>query len=131
MLLRKVVSGSTSLTDNAQSFTNVTARRLHIRKVFGVIITRTASALGDVALTSLDEVPTGQSKVNDSRAHIGHSVGAVTGATGAIAFQGQPFFAEFARGDLYLDPDESLFVNNEDIIGAPPVNATWNIWYED
>ncbi len=130
-LLRKVNIGGSALSDNVASFTNSTGVRLHIKKIHGTAIGTTSSAIGDKAVSSLDEVPVSQDTTNDSRAHIGTAVAANVGGTGSLGSTSTPFYMEFDRNDLFLDPDESLFVNNRDIQGAMPFDANWNIWYED
>lgn len=129
-LLRKVVLSSSTLSDNAASFTNVTGERLHARKIHGTAHSTAVGAIGDAAVSSLDEVPTAQFSVDDSRAHIGHAIISGFEASGS-GTSTTPFYMEFDRGDLFLDPDESWFVNNFDETGAPPVDTNWNIWYED
>lgn len=132
MLLRKVIVRTTALTDNAGSFVNQTADRLHMRKLVGRAgNTTSTSALGDVASSSFDEIPIGQSDVNNSRAHIAEIDIAVTGATGAIRGEANNVVLTFERGQLFLDPDEAWFVNNTDIAGAGNFSFGWNIWYED
>jgi len=132
LLLRKVLISSTTLTDNAASFVNQTADRLHIRKIVGKANPGGASTpIGDQALSSLDEVPVRQAAANDSRAHIASVSMQTVGGTGAIAFVSNETVLTFERGQLFLDPDEAIFENNQDIVGAPAVRFNWNIWYED
>ncbi len=132
LLLRKVNVGSTSLTNNAASFVNQTADRLHIRKVVGrVVNTTTASTIGDSATSSLDEVPVAQNIVNDSRSHIAQIQGKAPGGTGSAEPVADNVMLTFERGQLFLDPDEALFVNNTDVSGAMAAVFMWNLWYED
>lgn len=131
-ILRKVVLSSSALQNNAVSFTNQTARRMHIRKssLAFSMEAGAAIALGDSALASLDEVPVIQAQVNDSRSHIQQASAQGSGGTGAIAATFESSVLTFNRNDLVLDPDESIFLNLLDIVGAMPVTASANLWYE-
>lgn len=132
LLLRKVVIVSTVLTDNAASFVNQTADRLHVRKLVGRPNgTAGAAALGDASRSSIDEVPVSQAGVNNSRSHIAQIGSKVIGGTGAVEASHDNIVLTFERGQLFLDPDEALFMNNTDIAGAMPSSFSWNIWYED
>ncbi len=131
MPLRKVLLSSSVQSNNASSFVNQTAKRLHIKKIRGVQITAAADTLGEVNQSSLDEVPVTQANVNDSRSHIASTQYYVGGGTGAVSGASQPVTLSFNRNDLFLDPDEALFVNNAAIIGSATPTAQWNIWYED
>jgi len=120
------------LTDNMGSFVNVTAKRLHIRKLdLSGLILATIVTLDQMAL-SVDEVPVTQQNVNDSRSHIMGIRGVIGDATGAgLAQTGDKTkILSFNRGDLVLDPDEAIFVNGAHV-GDPTVNINLNIWYED
>jgi len=89
-----------------------------------------AVAVGDIAHFSLDEIPVTQLRINDSRSHVmGLIWGA--GATGDLAGSSERLVLSFNRDDLVLEPDEALFLNSEDIVGTPPVNATVNAFYQD
>lgn len=131
--LRKVLLATATLQDNAQSFVNLTAERLHVKKIiiFGTI--RGTLVATDEARVSLDEVPTIQLGIDDSRSHIigGEMVNSSVSTNGAIV-PGK-FYAvlTFARNELTLDPDEALFLNLADVAGAPTVVARCNIYYED
>lgn len=132
MPLRKVLLTTGSESDNAASFVNQTAKRLHIRKIILAIQATAASTIGEIGGASLDEVPVRQDTTNDSRSHIGsvmYEVGGGTGAAAATA-QGQ-LVLSFNRGDLVLDPDEALFLNTFSIVGPPAVSYKANIYYED
>jgi len=132
MPLRKIVLSSSTLTDNARSFTNLTDKRLHIRKIRGYSTgSSTGQVVGDQATSSLDEVPVSQEGVNDSRSHIASTMAEVAGATGAVAATHTVITLAFNRGDLFLDVDEALFMNNQDVVGAMAWNFGWSIWYED
>ncbi len=131
MPLRKVNLATTSLVDNVVSFVNVTAKRLHIMKVIGTGQATAAVVIGDIAESDLDEVPVGQGDVNDSRSHVARMALEATGGTGNINMNGTRAALSFNRNDLVIDPDEALFVNNRDRVGAPAVLFTWNIWYDD
>ncbi len=134
MVLRKAnVSVSGTPTSNMGSFVNVTARRLHIRKLdLSFIISATVVALDQMAL-GVDEVPVAQQGTNDSRSHIMAVRGIVGDATGAGLAQvnGASKILSFNRGDLVLDPDEALFLNAANIVGDPTFDGNLNIWYED
>lgn len=128
MSLRKVNIVSTSLTNNAGSFTNVTDKRLHIRKVILTMTTTGTLVAADDWSASVDEQPTLQFNVTDSRSHIlGGRVKVPTGASGKINLERT---LSFNRGDLVLDTDEALFLNTSDIVGAPGINAAVNLFYE-
>jgi len=131
LLLRKVLVSSTTLTDNAASFVNQTADRLHMRKLVGRVLPGGSTVIGDEAISSFDEIPTRQSGTNNSRAHIGSIEFVADGATGAIAGNGRNLVLTFERDQLFLDPDEAWFMNNQDVVGATAVRFNWNIWYED
>lgn len=131
MPMRKVLLRTTALGNNGASFVNQTAKRLHIRKTVGSAIPNAVVAVGDIGIGSLDETPVAQAQVNDSRSHIDMVGFGVPGGTGATSAQGGRSVLGFNREDLVLDPDEVLFLNTIDLSGAPPVNWTWNIWYQD
>lgn len=132
MPLRKVHLHSQSLAANAASFTNVTARRLHILIIDQQAFpSSTALALGDAAVASIDEIPVNQINSSDSRSHISGVSVSVPGGTGAIEGIYTRSVTVLNRGDLVLDPDESLFMNTLDKIGAPVVEWTCNFWYDD
>jgi len=131
MPLRKALILTSTLANNAGSFVNQTARRLHIRKTIGTIWSNGNTVIGDVSQSSLDEVPV-QQIVDDSRSHIDHITLATGGGTGGIG----PTIAQRAvlnwnREDLVLDPDEALFVNTIDVAGAQPTASAWNLFYQD
>lgn len=131
MPLRKALLSSSSLQNNAASFTNLTNDRLHIRKLdLSTKSSGTAAVLGDAAGCSIDEVPVFQSSTNDSRSHIMAVSSQVIGGTGAIESNTPARVLSFNRGDLVLDPDESIFMNTEDISGAMSVRFNLNIWYD-
>jgi len=90
-----------------------------------------ATVIGDIATASLDEIPVSQFRANNSRSHICGIQWANAGATGGIAGQSNRLVLSFNRDDLFLDPDEALFLNTEDVVGAPPVNTTVNVFYQD
>lgn len=130
--LRKATVVVTALQDNAGSFVNVTAERLHIRELdLQPVSVSTAGVLGDAVTTSIDEVPVQQASVNDSRSHIMSISSAVEGGTGAIELSTKGKSKLFNRNDLVLDPDEALFVNTIDGGGTPAFRTNLNIWYED
>jgi len=131
MALRKVLLNSGSEADNAASFVNQTARRLHIRKIVLRIEDSGASSIGEASGLSLDEVPVRQSNINDSRSHIGGQIFTVEGGTGAVAGKGTQLVLSFNRNDLVLDSDEALFMNTFTVVGPPVVSYSTNIWYED
>jgi len=131
MPLRKVNIRSSSLTDNAASFVNQTAKRLHVRKITMSQGANAATVIGDISLASLDEIPVSQFRANDSRSHIMGLQWAHEGGTASVAGQSQQLVLSFNRDDLFLDPDEALFLNTTDVIGNPPVNTSVNIWYQD
>lgn len=132
--LRKVLLFSVSLTNNAASFVNTTAKDLHIMRIVHQLTVQGVLVAADSALSSLDEVPTAQIQSNDSRAHIsGVAVGTGTFSTnGGLNPTGVPqLVLNFRRGDLVLEPDEAIFMNNVDGAGTPTINARANIWYDD
>lgn len=131
MTLRKVNLSTSALTDNAVSFVNQTARTLHIRK--SKIVgsgSGTAAVLGDMQTASLDEVPISQAKVNDSRSHIQSANAQVIGGTGAIAATHENSYEVWGRDDLKLEPDEALFLNITDDVGALDMTWTATLHYE-
>lgn len=130
-LLRKVLVTATALTDNAGSFVNQTADRLHIRKLVIKATPTGSSAIGDAATISVDEVPIGQHDVNDSRSHIGSATMTVVGGTGATGAQTDQEVLTFERGQLFLDPDEAFFINNTDVQGNPNFRGSAQFFYED
>lgn len=91
----------------------------------------TASVEGDAASSSLDEVPIDQSNINDSRSHIAFIQATVGGGTGTLEASADNTVLTFERGQLFLDPDEALFMNNKDVSGALSIAFGWNLWYED
>jgi len=123
---------SSALQDNAASFVNVTADRLHIRELdLRTSIESTAGVVGDAARCSIDEIPVSQMTVDDSRSHIMGLTSNVQGGTGAVEATAPTQTKFFDRGDLVLDPDEAIFMNLADVSGALDVGFTLNIWYED
>ncbi len=134
MPLRKAniaVSGTPSA--NMGSFVNVTARRLHIRKLdLSMIVSATVVALDQMAL-SVDEVPIVQQGTNDSRSHI-MAVRSIVGDSTGAGLSGTPGSSKilsFNRNDLVLDPDEAIFLNGSNIVGDPTFDGNLNVWYED
>lgn len=130
-ILRKVLIFTSALTNNAGSFVNQTARRLHIiiSDISG-LPESTAGAIGDASIASLDEVPTIQARSNDSRSHIQSASAQVIGGTGAIEAVYNNSSRRWNRNDLVLDPDEALFLNIEDTSGALDVGWAANLFYE-
>ncbi len=128
--MRKVLLRASTLGDNVASFVNQTARRLHIRKEVLGLSANAATAAGDAAILSMDEVPVNQVQTNDSRSHIDH-VSWSGGATGDTKGSNGRAVLNWNRDDFVLDPDEAIFMNVLDITGAPPLNATANLWYQD
>jgi len=132
MALRKATVVSSNLANNAGSFVNVTAERLHIRLLdFRALPESDPGVSGDSAIGSIDEVPIDQSLVNDSRSHIMAVSSAVAGGSGAIEGTTMQKTMVFNRNDLVLDPDEALFMNLTDVSGAMGVTFSLNVWYED
>jgi len=131
MPMRKVLLRTTALGNNGASFVNQTARKLHVRRTVMTSSTNAAVAIGDAAIGSLDETPVAQAQVNDSRSHIDMVSYGVGGGTGAVSAQGGRSVLPFNRDDLIIDVDEVLFLNTIDLSGAPAVNWTVNIWYQD
>jgi len=129
--LRKVVISSTSLSNNAASFVNETAVRLHITKLVGVLHPGT-TAIGDRATFSLDEVPVIQNSINNSRSHVMRVDLNHSGGTGSTTSPNDRATMSFERGQLPLDPDDALFWNGRDSVGTPAISdASVNAWYED
>lgn len=131
MPLRKVLLIVGSESNNAASFVNVTAERLHAKKLDLSIQGAGASSIGEISIMSFDEVPVRQSNVNDSRSHIGSVTYEVGGGTGAVAGKTDRLVLAFNRNDLVLDPDEAWFMNTTTIVGPPVVDYRAQIWYED
>lgn len=131
MAWRKVNLSSNTLTDNAASFVNQTARRLHIlRTVHRVNSTGSAAVVGDNVRSSLDEQPVAQASVNDSRAHISAVETTVVGGTGAIDLFPQVLVQDWPFNALVMDPDDAVFLNNTDVSGAAPTDTNVNLWYD-
>lgn len=134
MPLRKVnLAVNAAPSNNMASFTNVTARRLHIRKTVGTgNLQATVTAL-DHAILELAEQSTAVSSTNDSRALI-DTMRFIVGDSTAYGLGLQPTqraVLAFNRNDLVLDTDESLFVNGTDVVGTATIRANWNLFYED
>jgi len=129
MTLRKALIRSTALQNNAGSFVNVTAKVLHIRKLKLSLRVTGAMVAGDQAGMEIAEVPVLQQATNDSRALIAE-VSTIIANTVAINDKGQDTIT-FERNQLKLEPDEALFMNTEDRVGAPNIEAHCNVWYED
>lgn len=129
---RKVLLSSSTLTDNAASFVNQTARRLHLlRTVHRLTSTGSAAAIGDNVRSSLDEQPVAQASVNDSRSHISAVETTTVGGTGVIDLMPVTLVLDFPRNALVMDSDDAIFLNNTDVSGAVPADANVNIWYDD
>jgi len=77
----------------------------------------------------LDEVPTNQAGVNDSRAHISNVIEAAEGTPTSIHNSAQ-LVQSWPKGALVLQPDEGIFMNNAES-GTATGSARANIWYED
>ncbi len=131
MPLRKVLLSTTTVSNNAVSFVNQTARRLKIRKSIMGISSSEADSLGEANNASLDEVPVNQHRSNDSRSHIDYVKGNVGGGTGAIVMAPGRAVLSFGPNDLVLDPDEALFLNTQADIGSAIPRSTVNLFYED
>lgn len=132
MALRKALVQSSSIQDNAASFVNVTAERLHIRMLHLFNTPEgTAAVVGDAQIASVDEVPVLQAQVNDSRSHIMSISPVAIGGTGTIVASSEHLILPFNRNDLVLDPDEALFLNIKDIVGNLDQGIGLNVWYED
>lgn len=130
MPLRKVLIATTGVAANAGSFTNVTADNIDIRKVIGKMWSTTAETIGEINLSSLDENSTNQSTQNDSRSHIATMVIAVDGGTASVTAKPDAVQLAFNRNDLILRTDESMFVNNSQVVGGMTPQTTWNLFYE-
>lgn len=131
LALRKVLIAVATLQDNAGSFTNLTGDTLHVRKVTLRVGSATTNwTLGDTATASLDEIPSTQDFVNDSRSHILGVELTQNGATGSLDPAERIVHLEFNRNDLILRPDEALFLNTTDISGAPTMRTKCQIYYE-
>lgn len=115
------------------SFVNVTARRLHMRKIVLAMQIRATVVALDQATISIDEIPVSQANVNDSRAHIMHVSQLIGDATGAGLASVNPDrqILTFNREDLVLDPDEAFYLNGQDDAGGASLEATCNFWYQD
>lgn len=134
MPLRKVnLAVNATPSNNMASFTNVTAKRLHIRKTIGSANFAATVVALDHATLELAERSTTISGVNDSRALIDIVRLIVGDATGyGLGLQPIPrAVLAFNRGDLVLDTDESLFVNGNDVTGGGTIRGNWNLFYED
>ncbi len=132
MAWRKVNLASSSLAANAASFVNQTARDLHLLLTDhnigpGVSV----SVLGDTLASSLDEQPTAQHDVNDSRQHISSVRTCVQGGTGSTQLLPNSKVLAFPRNALVMRSDDAIFLNNEDQVGAPDADINVNIWYDD
>lgn len=129
--LRKVLLFSTQLQNNTASFVNTSDKTLHIRKTILKLDIVGTLVPDDEAAVSLDENPSSQQQINDSRSHI--SGVAIKLNTGTVATGGQKDreVLSFNRNDLTLRPDEGLFLNSVDRVGAPTVDISCQIFYED
>jgi len=128
--LRKANILTTALSNNAGSFVNESGDDLHIRKIVMQSALTGSVAINDSARASLDEVPTIQSNVDDSRSHILGLYLLQTEATTTVG-KSATIGITFERGQLVLEPDEAFFVNNLDLGGTPNIATQVNIWYED
>jgi len=131
LLLRKVNISVITSQNNAGSFVNQTADRLHARKIVMTGNSRQADTIGEINLCSLDEIPVAQANVNDSRAHIGQVTVVGTGGTASVALDSDKLVLTFERNQLFLDPDEAWFINTLAVVGAATPRFSTNIWYED
>ncbi len=134
MPLRKVnLFVSTTPSANLASFTNVTARRLHIRKTKLVLQIIATFVAFDGIVLELAESAADQSSITDSRSLLDLVSTFIGDATGAGLSQNNAAQSQMAynRGDLVLDPDESLFMNAIDVAGSPTARMNALIYYED
>lgn len=131
MPLRKALLRASAFQNNAASFVNETAKRLHVRKLVLSMNPTAAGVLGDNAQMSLDEVPVRQDGTDDTRSHIMMGGYSVVGGTGALHGPSVGKVLSFNRGDLVLDPDEAFFLNTNDASGTPGLSMAVNVWYED
>lgn len=132
--LRKVMIFSVAFGNNVAAFVNTTGKDLHIMRIVHALTIQGTLVSADSAISSIDEQPVAQAQVNDSRAHISSvAVGSGTFSTnGGLNPSGTPqLVTNYRRGDLVLEPDEALFMNNIDGAGTPTINARANIWYDD
>ncbi len=132
MAWRKVNLASSSLSANAASFVNQTARDLHLLLTdHNIGPSASASVLGDSVISSLDEQPVSQAQVNDSRAHISSVRSTVQGGTGSVTLFPKSKLMAWPRSALVMRSDDAIFLNNEDQTGTPDVDINCNIWYDD
>lgn len=132
MAWRKVLLASSSLSANAASFVNQTARILNVLMTdHNIRGAASVSVLGDLVISSFDEQPVSQAQVNDSRQHISSVASTVQGGTGSITLLPISKVLAFPRGALVMREDDAFFLNNEDQTGSPDINTSINIWYDD
>lgn len=132
--LRKALIAVTTLQDKAGSFVNLTATKLHIRKLVLSQQIHGTLVAGDRAGASVDEVPEYQADDNDSRSNIleleTYAGNITTSGSLALGLRNKDMMI-FDQGELTLDPDDAIFLNTKDILGAPTVNTKLRVWYHD
>ncbi len=131
MPLRKVLLYATGTpSNNMASFTNVTARRLSIRKHKLALQLIAARVATDEATLELAEARTVQASLNDSRSLIDF-VNQIIGASDTAGGNHASSVMSWNRGDFVLDTDDGIFMNGTDEAGAPTIRGRCNIFYED
>lgn len=125
-----VVSGNSADADNAASFTNNASKTLHIRTI-SYHHTFTTMAPNERIDVEISKAPSKQMDLNAStffvydQGYIGPPTGA-TPADGGASIQGH---RNFAKGQLTLEPGESLHVNADNSGSGPLGNFRYRLGY--
>lgn len=111
-------------------FRNESAVTLHIRSIDHSCLL-TAAATGEVGRPELSKAPTFQSGTNNSPfwsypVHIATEGVQASDAAGGVAVGGK----RYGKGQLTLEPNESIFMNMGGATGAPTTNAVFVIGYQ-
>lgn len=125
-------SGTTVSVDSAAEFRNDSSVDIHIRdlKSHSAILT---AANDEFAFAQLSKSPIFQGG-NNQNPFFGLTdvISNVVGTTGSgaddVAVAGQGTHNKYAKGQLTLEPGESLFLNTN-VTGTPTVQNRWSIGY--
>lgn len=116
--------------DSLAEFRNDTSVDIHIRELDAEAVLTTA-ALGEISKAELSKAPVYQGVTNNSPfwrwgITVGNPGNIAIDSNGATVNRGK----RYGRGQLVLEPNESIFLNAGGQIGAPTINVGFEIGYE-
>lgn len=127
-----VVASGTSSVNSGAEFRNDSSVNIHIREInYAHILTTGANdEFATVEVSKSPTITTGTS--NTPWFSYGQRVGITAGTTGSGAddvAQGINGGRKYAKGQLVLEPGESLFVNTQIGAGAPTLQPLYQLGY--